>query len=245
MEALMIWGDLLNNNLWALVIILPHDRCTLLMLQWRTQLPRGGSSNAATWQTVISARSTAMLWFPSPHPHSRRPHLKLCSLPPRTAPHGASTSTRCTPYKRWVSLPKLDSRSVPYQGRTVHWFPLCVFKAGTLTAGLKCQSSTLPARALRKSLDVAVGSPLYWQLLLQKEIPPCLLPSLQRWYLAAAFQPAFLSFLLISPLWRILHDLLGHAPACTGPTVPTLGANPKAPFHVSFRIIKISSAWPV
>lgn len=31
------------------------------------------------------------------------------------------------------------------------------FKAGTLTAGLKCQSSTLRARALRRSLDVPVG----------------------------------------------------------------------------------------
>lgn len=145
------------------------------------------------------------------------------------------TSRRCTHYKRWVSLPKPDSRAVSYQGRTTHWFPLCAFKAGTLTAGLKCQSSTLPARAPRKSLDASAGAQLYWLLLLQKEVPPCLLPSPQKGYLAAAFQPVFLSFLLISPLWKILHDLLCNAPACTGYTVPADGANPQSPVQVSFH----------
>lgn len=150
------------------------------------------------------------LWFQlSAHPcfafcpltHAAGDPILCSALYLAGAPHGASTSRRWTHYKRWVSLPKLDNTAVPYQGRTMHWFPLCPFKAGTLTAGLKCQSSTLPA-----------ASHLYWWLLLQKEIPPCLLPSLQRGYLAAAFQPAFLSFLLISPLWKILHDLLCNAP---------------------------------
>lgn len=137
-----------------------------------------------------------------------------------------------------VSFPaQAGQQSCPYQGRMMHWFPLSAFKAGTLTTGLKCQSSTLPARASRKSLDVSAGAQLYWQLLLQKEIPPCLLPSPQRGYLAAAFQPAFLSFLLISPLWKILHDLLYNAPACTGHTVPTDGANSQSLVQVSFHLI--------
>lgn len=49
---------------------------------------------------------------------------------------------------------------VPYQGRTVHWFPLYTSEVAMLIARLKCQRSNLPARALRKSLDVTSAAQL-------------------------------------------------------------------------------------
>lgn len=58
-----------------------------------------------------------------------------------------------------------------------------------LTARLKCQRSTLPARALRKSLDAAALAQLSRGLLSQKDTrAQTTLPSAkQRWYLAATF----------------------------------------------------------
>jgi len=78
---------------------------------------------------------------------------------------------------------------VPHQGRTVHPFPLHAYKAGMLIVGPKCQSSTLPVRALRKSLDVAALAQLFRGLLLQEDTQAqTTLPSAkERWYSAAAF----------------------------------------------------------
>lgn len=200
--------------------------------------------DTATWQTVISAFSTPMLWFLSPHTHSRGPHFMLCSLPPRTAPHGASTSRRCTPYKRWVSLPKLDSRAVPYH------------------AGLCTDFHFVPLKLAR------------WQLGWSARAAPCLQgPWGSAWMwlwghcstdcssYKRRYHPAFCHLhrddicqLHFKQLFCLTYFTLVKdppwppvpcAPACTGPTLPTLGANPKAPFHVSFWITKISSAWPV
>lgn len=153
------------------------------------------AEDAATWQTVISAFSTPMLWFLSPHTHSRGPHFMLCSLPPRTAPHGASTSRRCTPYKRWVSLPKLDSRADPYHAGLCTDFHFVPLKLARWQLGWSARAAPCLQGPWGSAWIVAVGALLYWLLLLQKEIPPCLLPSPQRWYLPAAFQTAFLSYL--------------------------------------------------
>lgn len=73
-----------------------------------------------------------------------------------------------------------------------------------LIAQLKCQSSTLSARALRKSVDLATLAQVSRGLLFQEDTrAQTTLPSAkQRWYLAAAFLNVnqFLSVLLISPL---------------------------------------------
>lgn len=78
---------------------------------------------------------------------------------------------------------------VLYQGRTVHLLPLYAYKVAMLIARSKCQSSTLPARALRKSLDGATLAQLSRGFLLQEDTPAqTSLPSAkQRWYLIAAF----------------------------------------------------------
>lgn len=190
--------------------------------------------DAERWQTVISAFSTPMLCFLS-SPMQGGTHFMLCSLPRSTAPHGASTSRKCTHYKRRVSLPKLDSTAVPFQGRTVHWFPLCAFKTGTLTAGLKWQSSIPPARTLRKSLDVSAGAQLYWCLLLQKETPLCLLPSLQRGY----WQLHFNQFFCLSYLFHPRERSPMTSPAMPQHVLVTQSlqmGQTKSPFQASFHL---------
>lgn len=109
---------------------------------------------------------------------------------------------------------------------------------------LKCQSSILSASGLRKSLDVAVLAQLSTEPLWQEDTWAwTTLPSAKQWwYLAAAFLNVnqLLSFLFLSLLWKILHNLLCHAPAVSI-RVPPAGANLKSPFHVSFQIMKVSS----
>lgn len=86
--------------------------------------------DAMRWQTVISAFSTPMLCFLSPQKGIQwgAPFL-LCSLPPRTAPHGASSSRRCTHYKGWVSqqscpIPRQDYSDFHFVHlELAHWQP--------------------------------------------------------------------------------------------------------------------------
>lgn len=62
----MIWRYPWNKNLWALVIIVPYDRSTLLMLQWCTQLPCGSRCSEVTDCDFSFQHTHALLSVPSP-----------------------------------------------------------------------------------------------------------------------------------------------------------------------------------
>lgn len=233
MQAFMIWGDLWNDNLWALVIILPYNRCTLLMLQGCTQLPCSMevAADAARWQTVISAFSTPMFCFPSPHAHSRGPHFMLCSLPHRTAPHGACTSLRCRHDKRWVSLPKLDSRAVPCQGSLCTDFHFVPLKLAHRQQGWRARAAPClqgpRGRAWlclqgHSSTDKRRHHPAFchlyrheiWQLHFN-----------QIFCLSCLFHPCERSSMTSS---AVPQQYWSHSPYSW--------ANPKSPFHVNFHL---------
>lgn len=135
------------------------------------------------------------------------------------------------------------------KARNVHWFPLYTYEVAMLLARAKRQSSAVPARALRKTLDVAVLAQLYRGLMLQGDTwAQTTLPSVkQRWYLAAAFlnvnQPLCLSY-LFHPCEKSSMTC-STMPLDASVRVPPAGVNLKSPSHVSFQIMKISSAQPV
>lgn len=117
-----------------------------------------------------------------------------------------------------------------------------------LIVGSKCQSSILPDPACKdpeEELDCGHAGRDQQSVLLPENTQALttLFSAKQKLYLAAAF-PNVNQLLCLSYLFH--HCEKSSMPLDASVTrAPPAGATLRSPFHVSFQIMKISSAWPV